>query len=219
MEIYYLFFACCGLAIFALILYCFFPNLRKNSFQLDISEEEKQEIQLITGKISLEERYATELANGDAVLIKGTDNAEKIPFIRNIISIVLFVIVISIIFGDDFIFFPIEDYLPKCLLKFDGWGMVLLIITNLFIFLQDSISKIKANIKSIQLGQKTGWNGDINKAYPHDTIIFKYNKKIEREHIQNIIFAVLSYGVLIAIFLVSLSYFADFDKFFNSCFA
>ncbi len=227
MEIYYLFFACCGLAIFALILYWFFPSLRKNSFQLEISEEEKQDlkksavnfVQLITGKTSLEERYATELANGEAILIKGTNNAEKTSFVRIIISIVFLVIVISIIFGNDFIFFPIENYLPKCLLKLDDGGIVLFIIGYLFIFLQDGISNIKEDIKSIQLGRKTGWNGDINKEYPHDTIIFKYNKKFEREYIQHIIFIVLFYGGLIAILFASLFYFSDFDTSFSSCFA
>ncbi len=227
MEIYYLFFACCGLAIFALILYWFFPSLRKNSFQLEISEEEKQDlkksavnfVQLITDKTSLEERYATELANGDAILIKGTNNAEKISFVRLMITIVLLVLFLSIILDYDFIFFPIEDYLPKCLLKLDDGGIVLFIIAYFFIFLQDGISNIKEDIKSIQLGRKTGWNGDINKKYPHDTIIFKYNKKIEREYIQHIIFMVLLDGLLIAILLGSLFYFSDFDKFFSSCFA
>ncbi len=226
MEISYLFFACCGLAILALILYWFFPKLRKNSFQLELSEEEKQNLQdysfrifqLVTNKdgFSLEKRYATELANGQAILIKGTDNAEKKPFFRIILVIILLFIILYIDFENEFIFFSIKDYLPKCL--FDDGGIVLLIIGYSFIFLQDGISNLKADIKSIQLGRKTGWNGDINKKYPHDTIIFKYNKKAEREYIQHIIFIVLFYAGLIAIFLVSLSYFSDFDKFFSSCF-
>ncbi len=218
MEVSYLFFACCGLAIFALMLYWFFPKLLKNSFQLELSEEEKQDFQksavnlfqLITDKTSLEERYATELANGQAILIKGTDNAEKNPFVRIIIAIVLFVICSFMVFGYDFIFFPIKDYLPKCL--FEDWGIiVIIIIANLFIFLQDGISKIKADIKNVQLGRKTGWNGDINKKYPHDTVIFKYTKAVEREYIKKIVSTLLGYFVVITLFMAIWFYLIELE--------
>ncbi len=139
----------------------------------------------------LEEIYAKELADKQAIVIKANVSRHYNAMVVFLQSIAIVAVFIGILL-------PLSFFLDDCNFN-ENFTLRLFIKKDIGVWMV--IMYCFAFVKSMFLlkrARKTGWDGDIQKKTHKDEIIFKLTKKIEKRYIFNIRFSI----VMIIFFLL-----------------